>query len=138
MAWTGVKTDWKSDDYFNIADYNRIVGNIEYLREQASELFGAITLKDVPTSKTVNDKIFASEITAIESNVYLLNTKTYKFTKYEVGEQKRYTANGKTQNYEDMNRIEELIIKLYDTMTVHKANITRLAVRLGGQKGFKV
>lgn len=138
MAWTGVKTDWVSTDYFNIADYNRVVGNLEYLRGLASELFEEITFTAIPSEKTVNDKILASEMTAIENNLYLLNTKTYKLSKYEIGEKNSYKANAKTHNYEDMNRIEDAIIKLYNLMTVHKASLPRLAITLGGQKGFKV
>lgn len=138
MAWTGVKTNWLPTDYFNVVDYNRVVGNLEYLRGLASELFEEITFTDVPSTKTVNDKILPSEMTAIENNLYLLNTKTYQLSKYEIGEKKRYKGNGKTHNYEDMNRIEDAIIRLYNIMTAHKASLPRLAITLGGQKGFKV
>lgn len=31
MAWTTVKTDWKSTDFFNFADFNRINQNIKFL-----------------------------------------------------------------------------------------------------------
>ena len=138
MAWTTVKTDWKPTDYFNIADYNRVVGNLEYLRELASELFEEIVFTYIPISKTVSDKILASEMTAIESNLYLLNSKTYKLGRYEIGTQKSYKGNSKTHNYDDMNRIEDAILRLYELMTAHKDSLPRLAITLGGQKGFKV
>ena len=35
MAWIEPKTDWVSTDYFNIEDYNRIIGNIIYLKDFA-------------------------------------------------------------------------------------------------------
>ena len=33
MAWIEPKTNWTSQDFFNIEDYNRIIGNIAYLKE---------------------------------------------------------------------------------------------------------
>ncbi len=49
MAWQTPKTDWKiqpvdengryNGDWFNIADYNRITGNIEALHALAQELY---------------------------------------------------------------------------------------------------
>ncbi len=138
MAWTGVKTDWKPTDYFNVTDYNRVVGNLEYLRVLASELFEEISFIYVPISKTVSDKILASEMTAIENNLYMLNSKTYKLGRYEIGIQKKYKGNSKTHDYDDMNRIEDAILSLYGLMTAHKASLPRLAITLGGQKGFKV
>ena len=55
MAWQTPKTDWKiqpvdengryNGDWFNIADYNRITGNIEALHDLAQELYS-----DFPSS----------------------------------------------------------------------------------------
>lgn len=35
--WQEPKTDWSADDYINIADYNRIIGNIAYLHDLQQE-----------------------------------------------------------------------------------------------------
>ena len=43
MAWIEPKTDWVASDYFNIEDYNRIIGNITHLRTLADELFDKLT-----------------------------------------------------------------------------------------------
>ena len=39
MAWITPKTNWISTDRFNIADYNRIKNNLEYLHEYAQRFY---------------------------------------------------------------------------------------------------
>lgn len=140
MSYIESKTNWTKDDFFNIADYNRISGNMIAIKELAQELFYGIDLKryeNIAVSKGYNDDIYASEFNAIESNIWLINNHTYKFTKYEIGTQKTYRSNGATPTYEDMNRIEYAIQKIYQTMIAQKDALPRLAVRLG-QKGIRV
>lgn len=43
MAWMEPKTDWVSTDYFNAEDYNRMIGNISYLKTLADEVFLHVT-----------------------------------------------------------------------------------------------
>ena len=39
MAWVNPKTNWTANDYYNIEDAERIINNIEYLRERAKQLY---------------------------------------------------------------------------------------------------
>ena len=76
MAWQTPKTDWKiqpadengryNGDWFNIADYNRITGNIEVLYALAQELYPGFSIVNMP-DQTVSDFPYASIINNIEN-----------------------------------------------------------------------
>ena len=135
MAWIEPKTDWKESDYFNAKDYNRFIGNLAVLKLLADELFQTVEILSMGEDKTYNSLIYAGEINAIESNLEILNLNTYAFP---IGEKMIYKDNGKTPLYSEFNRMESAILQLYTTMQAHKANLPRLAVTLGGQKGIRV
>lgn len=135
MAWIEPKTDWVSVDYFNATDYNRIIGNITYLKTYLDGLFIGLTNISTMEEKTAKRLIYAREINAIETALETLNIETYKF---DIGETKEYMANTRTIDFVELNRIESAILLLYSQMVNHKENLTRLAFTLGNQKGIKV
>lgn len=132
MAWREPKTNWVSTDCFNAEDYNRVIGNIAYLKALAEELFLHITETPLGEEKTYLSMIYAREMNAIEGALETLNLETYQF---EVGETMEYRANGSTPLWSEFNRIEGAVFLLYNTMTAHKAALPRLDFRLGNQKG---
>ena len=133
--WIEPKTDWTSNDYVNTVDYNRIIGNIAYLKAYLDSLFLDLTNVSLGEEKAVKSLIYAREINAIEVALETLNLETYKF---DIGETKEYMANRRTLDFNELNRIESAILMLNKTMVVHKESLPRLAFTLGGQKGFKV
>lgn len=135
MAWIEPKTDWSARDFFNTTDYNRITGNMAYLKAYLDGLF--IGLTNIPTAEEKNVKsfIYAREINTIETALEQINLETYGF---DIGEAKEYMANTRTIDFVELNRIESAILLLYRQMVNHKENLTRLAFTLGGQKGIKV
>lgn len=135
MAWIEPKTDWVSSDYFNAEDYNRIIGNIAYLRAYLADLYSQLTKVSLGEEKTFKSLLYAREINAIETALDTLNLETYKF---DIGETKEYLPNTRTLDFIELNRIEGAILLLYKTMTAHKESLPKLAFTLGGQKGFKV
>lgn len=135
MAWIEPKTDWVSVDYFNATDYNRIIGNITYLKTYLDGLFIGLTNISTMEEKTAKSLIYAREINAIETALETLNIETYKF---DIGETKEYMANTRTIDFVELNRIESAILLLYRQMVNHKENLTRLAFTLGRQKGIRV
>ena len=135
MAWIEPKTDWVSTDYFNIEDYNRIIGNIRYLKDFAEELFKALDTLDMGEEKTYVSMIYAREMNAIESNLEIINSNTYSF---DIGDKQTFQANNSTPLWSEFNRIESACLLLYKTMTAHKNALPRLAFTLGGQKGIRV
>jgi hypothetical protein len=135
MAWIEPKTDWVSSDYFNATDYNRIIGNITYLKAYLDTLFYGLTNISTMEEKTAKSLIYAREINDIETALETINLETYKF---DIGETKEYMANTRTLDFAELNRIESAILLLYTQMVNHKENLTRLAFTLGNQKGIKV
>lgn len=135
MSWIEPKTDWTSSDYFNAEDYNRIIGNVIYLKAFSDALFNSLTNVSLGEEKTKISLIYAREMNNIESSIDKLNFETYRL---DLGETKEYLPNTRTLNFEDLNRIESAILLLYNTMVAHKNALQRLAFTLGGQKGIKV
>lgn len=135
MAWIEPKTDWVASDFVNSEDYNRIIGNIAYLKAYLDDLYSHLTEVSLGEEKTFESLIYAREINAIETALETLNIETYKF---DIGETKEYLPNTRTLDFVELNRIESAILLLYKTMTAHKNALPKLAFTLGGQKGFKV
>lgn len=135
MAWIEPKTNWESTDYFNIEDYNRIVGNLTYLKSFSEKLFRSYNLLDMEQEKTYSSMIYAREINAIENNLETVNINTYNF---DIGDTKEFYPNKTTPLWSEFNRIESAILLLYTQMVNHKENLTRLAFTLGNQKGIRV
>lgn len=136
MAWIEPKTNWASADYFNIEDYNRIIGNIKYLKSLADELFyGFSSIIDMGAEKVYTSMIYAREMNVIESNLDVINNSSYGFN---IGNQTTYQANKSTPLWSEFNRIESACLLLYTTMVAQKNALAKLAFTLGNQKGLKV
>ena len=135
LDWLPPKTDWTANDYVNTVDYNRIIGNISYLKAYLDGLFADLTNVSLGEEKAVESRIYAREINAIENALETLNLETYNFN---IGQKKSYQTNKRTIDWVELNRIESAILLLYKTMVAHKQSLPRLAFTLGGQKGIKV
>lgn len=129
------KDEWNYTDYILHTDYNRIVGNINYLKAYLDSLFLGLTNISTMEEKTATSLIYAREINSIETALETLNLETYGF---DIGETKEYLPNTRTLDFVELNRIESAILLLYKTMTAQKEALPKLAFTLGGQKGFKV
>ena len=135
MEWIEPKTDWTSESYFNADDYNRITSNITYLYGLSSTLFIGVESSVIGEEKNVYSLIYAREINEIEEKLSELNSLTYNLN---IGQQMEYMDNGRTMDYNELNRIEKACLKIYKTMVSHKDSLKRLSFVLGGQKGIKV
>lgn len=129
------KTNWKSTDFFNVADYNRIKNNIQYLSDFASSLFYTFSPITATTDKAIGDIPYASEINKFANDLEQINNSTYHL---DIGTKVVYHANGSTPLYSDYNRMENAILNLYTTMTAQKNALAKLPFRLGNQKGLRV
>lgn len=135
MAWIEPKTDWTSEDYFNAEDYNRIIGNLAYLKAYSDDLFADLTNISLEEEKSYTSLIYAREMNAIEQALETLNLETYKLN---IGDIQTYKANKATPLWSEFNRIESATLKLYQTMVAHKNALPRFSFVLGGQKGIRV
>lgn len=135
MAWIEPKTNWVVTDYFNIEDYNRIIGNMSHLKALAEELFRAFDILSMGEEKSYTSMIYAREMNVIESNLERINKVTYGFN---IGKTVTYHVNQSTPLWSEFNRIESACLLLYNTLTAQKNALPRLAFTLGSQKGIRV
>ena len=103
MSWITPKTDWDSEDYFNIEDYARIVNNLEWLRTKSSALSSLPEWTTMTLTKTYTDLPLATMHNDIEHNLYYLNEETFGL---DIGSKKTYYDNQVGFTCNDLNRIE--------------------------------
>ena len=125
--WQEPKTDWSADDYINVADYNRIIGNIAYLHDLQQELYEPVPYTKL-AEKTVSDYPYAWEFNAIESFLSALNDNTFPFANYECG---YWIDNGPTPTYDDLNRIESACLAFYKGYNRQKLTQQKLPITFG-------
>lgn len=135
MAWIEPKTDWTPEYRGDYEDFNRISGNINYLKEMADELFHRLSEISLNDERTKLSYIYAREMNDIEDALDSLNIETYGL---EIGEKQTYKANGSTPLWSEFNRIESACLLLFKMFEVHKNSLPRLTFVLGGQKGIKI
>lgn len=135
MAWIEPKTDWTPQYRGDYEDFNRISGNINYLKEMADELFHRLSEISLNDERTKLSYIYAREMNDIEDALESLNIETYGL---EIGEKQTYKANGSTPLWSEFNRIESACLLLFEMFQTHKDLLPRLSFVLGGQKGVKV
>lgn len=150
MAWITPKTDWTEDAFINSGDVNRWIGNLNYLRDLASHLYitqidylntqekvvvGSID-GDLWQGDTDEDiHLYSDEMNELETKLTEINNGTLI---YEIGEQQTYHDNGAMPDYNELNRIESAMLRLYAEMTIQHDNLDRLAFTLGGERKFKI
>lgn len=135
MAWITPKTNWISADRFNIADYNRIKNNLEYLHEYAETLYLPFDFNDMGNNKDdYADYFYADEFNLFEDNLKILNQNVFT---QDFGIAQRFYDNGPFIQYGELNRIESAILKIYELLGRQKAGLPKLSFRLGNMKGVK-
>lgn len=139
--WSEPKTDWSGEwfentyigDYFTYIDYNRIKNNIMFLINYASQMY-KVTDYDFGDDKQEADLLYADEINLFETAIKSINEETYNFP-YD---SKTWKENGYVPSADDWNRLEKMLLKLYEMLVAQRKAQYSLAFTLGGQKGFKV
>lgn len=115
MSWITPKTDWTVLDYFNIEDYNRIKGNIEYLVEYAKNInldlvlpfaLENATIETVPKVSLFNSIVYDTD--------YIRNSLSQNIVGYR--DMRTYTEKGSAWNYSDLIIIENNIFLLKQRM----------------------
>ena len=127
MAWITPKTDWGASDKILYTDFNRITGNLAYLKTLSEQLY-EYEIGTLPESQTRADKPYASKLNAIETVLEQINLNTYAFN---IGDTQTYIANGHPFDYNELNRIESATLKLYETIQAEIRGLPRLALVLG-------
>ena len=121
-SWTTPKTDWYGytdddgiyhGDRFNTEDFNRIKNNLAYLREIAVAMYQEFSINDLGDDRSKDQYFYADEINQLEENIKLIAENTFK---PDIGENPLYTANGKIFDFNELNRIESLILDLFNQL----------------------
>lgn len=134
MAWQTPKTNWVPEDYFNIQDWNRIIGNIAHIKEICDRLYDFFTINSIE-EKTYSSMMYAKEINALEENIYKINLNTFPIS---ANEQKSWAANMRAPSYEDFNRWERMILKLKQSLEGQLDNLPRLSFILGQGRDIQI
>lgn len=111
--WQTPKTNWTRSDYFNVADWDRIRGNLEYLRDFAVMFFDTFSLAATDT-KTVTDWLYASDLNTLEQNLETININVGYL---DIGVTKTFTPGGNSIDYIELNRIEKACVAIYQRLS---------------------
>lgn len=132
--WTEPKTDWTSADSVNIEDYNRIKGNINYLREMATLLTSPVTdFTEMGADKTYTDYYYADEFNAFEQNIERINNAVYP---QDIGTTQRFFDNGAFISADEMNRLESACVAIKSVLD--KVDKRHIPFRLGAYRDIRI
>lgn len=112
--WITPKTNWTSSDYFNIGDYNRIKGNLEWLNDMINQVYPPISISSMGANKTYSDYIYADEFNLFETNLEVMKN---WIVSLGIGSGILYSENAPTPDYNELNRIESATLKMYNNLT---------------------
>lgn len=130
MAWTKPKTDWEAADAFLLdPDYARIRGNILHLRDMARQLYLPFALAELADYGPA-DFPFVEFFASVDNNVDALLDNTFRPARS--GRARKYAANGRVWDRDDLNRIESALAGLYTALTAQQNTRPTLAFTLGG------
>ena len=135
MEWIQPKTNWAVGDRFNISDYNRIKGNLNFLHERAEEFYPNFGIIDMGADKGYSDYPYAREINNFEKNLETINDNVFT---QDLGVTATFYSNGAFIQWEELNRIESGMLSIYEMLNRQKAGLPVLSFRLGNMRGVKL
>lgn len=127
--WITPKTDWLPTDYFNLADYNRIKGNIEHVIDYAKQMY-IMSDAAVMADEAVGYVVRPDFQNGVEHNVQLLADETYKLPEFKDG--RIVAPKDLAWDYKDLNRLEANTLLVKKMLDSQLAGLKRLAFELGG------
>jgi hypothetical protein len=116
MAWQTPKTNWTSNDYINVSDFNRIEGNTQAISDLLTTFSTTPTLGTVKTTWANTDFLYAEELNRIESNVLALKNGFYQPVGW-ITPVTSWVTGPIGDGYVMANRIETDLLLLYNLAT---------------------
>lgn len=135
MAWIQPKTNWAVGVRFNISDYNRIKGNLNFLHERAEEFYPNFGIIDMGADKWYSEYPYAREINNFEKNLETINENVFT---QDLGVTATFYSNGVFIQWDELKRIESAMLSIYEMLNRQEAGLPVLSFRLGGMKGVRV
>lgn len=141
MAWQTPKTDWKETysskgvyegDFFEAADYQRIKGNLIVLRELADGVYSASVVYPNLPDITDESYSYAADIDALEKSLDAL-VSDGRFNP-GIPDRKAWGGNSPAPRSDDLNRIENSCLMLYNMFNGALAIRPKLSFQMGGSE----
>lgn len=123
MAWITPKTNWVATDLVNASDYNRIAGNLNFLKSAMR-----LMLANLNDDKTISDLPYPGVWNAVEQDLESVNNLSYRF---DIGDTQTFYANQPYISAEELNRIERYINQLYVQYWTQKDASRHFYYRMG-------
>lgn len=116
--WQTPKTNWLRSDYLTPVDWNRITGNMAYLKDFGQDYYSdlqSLVLEYDSGTKTVSDWIFPSELNAIENDLENINLASVQI---DIGQKPLFEAYGYAVTWTELNRIESMTLAIYEEIRI--------------------
>ncbi|MEG2923699.1 MAG: hypothetical protein RR848_04425 [Oscillospiraceae bacterium] len=127
--WITPKTNWTKNDTFDISpDYERIKGNILYLKAEAAKLYLPFSINNM-SDYSIKSLPHAEFFNNVENGLKAIYDNTFKRNSYT---SKTFIANATVWNWRDLNRIECVILQIYTDFTAQSLAKPKLEFQLGG------
>lgn len=127
MSWEQPKTNWKSTDFFNNTDFNRIKNNVLYLSEEINAYLKPVSIEEMREDVTSYTYFWkCDDFNSIENNMNILCRSVG-----ETFDTKRYFPNGPFIKWDELNRLEEACERIYKLIQNNKSCLPRFDMRLG-------
>lgn len=135
IEWVEPKTNWSSNDRFNITDFNRIKNNLEYLHAKAISMYKNFNLSDMGSDIMSYENFWkVNYFNAFEENVDIIN-KTILTKDY--GTSQKFFANGPFIRWDELNRIENACLQMKDILYRQEIGLRKIPFSLGNMKGVR-
>lgn len=131
MAWTTPKTNWRNGDHFNVSDYARIKGNVEYVQQLINTLYIAYTPTPMPTGINVAYVPQASFFNTIVQAINELPEHSIHPTSWQVLRD-GYVGNQPAWDGAELNRIEGDLDIIKNILENQKSGLRVLSFTLNG------
>ena len=119
--WTTPKTDWKSTDYYNIEDWQRVRSNLEHLRDALIEMGTPVsTLRTTDTGRSYAELPHVFLVNNMEKNLSMLREAFGTDFTEDVAQKTWYerleSMYSSNPTYQDWNRWEIILKRIYESI----------------------
>ena len=125
---------WTAESYINYEDFNRMMANLKEVYDLAITMYPvftcqASTLRTATYSSLGNAKLANYPGASLKE----INDATVNI---DIGETITYSANGSFWKYDDLNRIEQKTLEIYNLLQGRSNGMRHLAFKLGREGVF--
>lgn len=129
MAWQTPKISWTESDAFRLdPDYERIRGNLLYLRQRAAAITRRPDYGEM-SSYTADGLPLADFFNRVEENLAALADAVQPRPEYST---RSFSPGSLVWDWRDLERIEGMLLQIYNDLNAIESGQQKLAFCLGG------